>query len=226
MTAGVLFTFTLTGSFAIVAAPEAPAPIHVKTAAPQVLSPLRLEQAIYQDLLHRWRSRVSRVEVRVLAPRDPIQVPAGRLSLEVQPVPTIVRPGRVLFFVLVRVDDMMVRKQKVVAAVKAFADLALTTHGIPHGKILGPSDLERGEWRVRVIEHGLVVSPEEAIGKQLLVTLPRGRPIPQPALHDPDHDTGEAEQGPAEGPGGRAPFEGQERQPRHPPGSGGGFRAR
>ncbi len=55
------------------------------------------------------------------------------------------------------------------------------------GAILQEGDLRRGEWRIRAIEHGLVVSPADAIGKRLQVTVPIGLPVPRVALESAEY---------------------------------------
>lgn len=154
--------------------------------ASQTLTPAQLQQAIHRYLTDWWDEKVSRIRVRLLVPLEAISVPAGRIGLKVEPIGLVMHPGRALFWVRVSVNGRIVRKQKVAAEIQAYAKVALTTRAIQQGEILTEADLQLTEWRIRAIEHGLVVSPDEAIGKRIQLRISEGRPIPRAALEEPE----------------------------------------
>jgi flagella basal body P-ring formation protein FlgA len=150
--------------------------------AKQTVTPTGLERVIEQDLLKRWAGRVSEVAVNVAAPRKAIHIPMGKIGIRVTPIAKVVRPGPQRFRVTVSVEGKVVKRLRIAAIIEAYARVVLTQRPIQRGGVLKSEDLAVGEWRVRDIEHGLVVNPEEAIGKRTQVGISKGRPIPKVAL--------------------------------------------
>lgn len=185
--AGVLPAFTGESPDPVPSLPEQP--------AKQTVTPARLQRAIQRYLSKRWDGRVSKVEVQVITPRGAIRLPAGRLSIRVTPIAVVVRPGPARFRVALAVDGVVARKLKVAASIKAYARIVLTTRAIQRGEVLNAADLTISEWRILDIEHGLVVSPEEAIGKRIRLDRSPHKPIPRVALEARDESSGERGQG-------------------------------
>lgn len=152
----------------------------------QTVTPLDFQRAIHRYLAERWDGKVSKITVLVLAPTEGSRLPAGRLSLSVDPIGLVMQPGRALFWVSLSVNGRPVQKQKVAAEIQAYANVALTTRVIQQGEILTGADLRLTEWRLRAIEHGLVVSPDEAVGKRVQLRISEWRPIPRAALESPE----------------------------------------
>jgi hypothetical protein len=170
---------------ALPATPPDPAPFLSEQPAKQTVTPARLQRAIQRYLSKRWDGRVSKVDVHVNTPREAMRVLAGRLSIRVSPIAVVVRPGPTRFRVTLAVDGVVARRLKVAANVKAYAQIVLTTRALQRGEILSAADLMVSEWRILDIEHGLVVAPEEAIGKRLRLDRFPQRPIPRVALETP-----------------------------------------
>ena len=148
----------------------------------QTVTPEKLQPAIHRYLTDLWAGKVSKVRVQVTSAMEPICVSKGRLGFRPGPLAKVVRPGPIRLRVAILVNGVVVRNIIVAVDSKVFASVVVTTRRIQAGETLSEKDVTIGEWRVRAIEHGLVVLPEEAAGRKILLTLREGRPIPRIAL--------------------------------------------
>jgi hypothetical protein len=149
---------------------------------PQTVTPEKLQPAIHRYLTDLWAGKVSKVRVQVTSAMEPICVSKGRLGFRPGPLAKVVRPGPIRLRVSILVNGVVVRNMIVAVDSKVFAPVVVTTRRIQAGETLSEKDVTIGERRVRAIEHGLVVLPEEAAGRKILLSLREGRPIPRIAL--------------------------------------------
>jgi hypothetical protein len=162
--------------------PDIRKPQQVIPSCPQTVTPEKLQPAIHRYLTDLWSGKVSKVHVQVTSAMEPICVAKGRLEFRPGPLAKVVRPGPIRLRVAVLVNGVLVRKVIVAVDSKVFAPVVLTTRRVQAGETLAEKDVTVGEWRVKAIEHGLVLLPEEAAGRKILLTLREGRPIPRVAL--------------------------------------------
>jgi flagella basal body P-ring formation protein FlgA len=150
------------------------------------VTPARLERAVKQYLWARWGGRISRVNVRVTAPRETISLPPGRLSIRIMPLAKVIRPAPSRLRITLVVNKHVAQKLVAAVTIEAYAKVVLASRPIQRGEVVSVEHFTRGEWRIREIDHGLMIDPNEVIGRRTKVAISPGRPIPHIALERPD----------------------------------------
>ena len=143
------------------------------------------EQAIFSALTHQYGRPHHRVKVRVLFPKKPLTVPAGKLHLEVEKLAGGARMGRRSFRVGLFMNGQFTKTINVVAEVRAQAIVTTPVRWIKPKEVVGKDDVTSMTVDVPSLTHDFILKPDDVIGKQVLRPLPPQRPIRKIMLDDP-----------------------------------------
>lgn len=143
------------------------------------------EQVILAELTRRYGKFHHEVSVRILFPREVVEVPKGNLRLEIGDWSGGGRTGRRSFRVKAFVNQQFIQTINVVSEVKAQAEVATPIRWLKPQEVIAAEDLAPMMVDVPSLTHDFVLNLEEAIGKQVLRPLPPRQPIQKPMLDHP-----------------------------------------
>jgi flagella basal body P-ring formation protein FlgA len=143
------------------------------------------ERAIFSALIRQYGRPHHRVGIRILSPKNPLPVPAGRLHLEVEKNAGGARTGRRSFRVGLFINGQFIKTVSVVGVVKAQATLVTPVRWIKPKEVLGAEDVTVMTVDVPSLTHNFVLDLHDVIGKEVLRPLPPKQPIRKSLLGDP-----------------------------------------
>ncbi len=143
------------------------------------------ERVILAELTRRYGRPNHQVSLRVLFPGRVVEVPRGRLQLEVNEWPGAGRTGRLAFRVGVFVNRQFIKTVNVVGEVKVQAQVATPVRWLKPKEVVEAEDLATMMVDVPFLTHDFVLDLEEAIGKEVLRPLPPRQPIRKIMLDHP-----------------------------------------
>ena len=143
------------------------------------------ERAIFSALIRQYGRPKHRVGVRILFPKKPLKVPAGRLHLEVEKIAGGARTGRRSFRVGIFIDEQFIKTVSVVGEVKAQATVATAVRWIKPKEIVRAEDVRAMTMNVPSLTHDFVLGLNDVIGKEVLRPLPPRQPIRKAFLDNP-----------------------------------------
>lgn len=143
------------------------------------------ERVILAELTRRYGRPNHQVSLRVLFPGRVVEVPRGRLQLEVNEWPGGGRTGRLAFRVGVFVNRQFIKTVNVVGEVKVQAQVATPVRWLKPKEVVEAEDLVPMMVDVPFLTHDFVLDLEEAIGKEVLRPLPPRQPIRKIMLDHP-----------------------------------------
>ena len=143
------------------------------------------ERVIFSALIRQYGRPHHRVGIRILYPKKPLIVPAGRLHLEIEKISGGARTGRRSFRVGLFVNDQFIKTVSVVGEVKAKATVATPVRWIKPKEIVRAEDVRAMTVLVPSLTHDFVLDLNDVIGKEVLRPLPPRQPIRKALLDDP-----------------------------------------
>ena len=143
------------------------------------------EKAIFSVLTRQYGRPHHRVRVRILFPKKPLTVPAGKLHLEVEKLAGGARMGRRSFRVGLFMNGQFSKTINVVAEVRAQAIVTTPVRWIKPKEVVVKDDVTSMTVDVPSLTHDFILKPDDVIGKQVLRPLPPQRPIRKIMLDDP-----------------------------------------
>ncbi|GJL66059.1 MAG: hypothetical protein NPIRA05_10300 [Nitrospirales bacterium] len=145
----------------------------------------QLHQTIMDDLRTRFESKNMQLELQVLFPKKPIEVPAGRLGLDVRNDRFSDLTGRRAFRVQVRVDAQLIKTVSVVASVTARVEVLTPVRWIKVYEVLTSKDVVKRTVNLRTLSQDVLMDPKDIIGKQAARSLPPHQPLRSSFLAEP-----------------------------------------
>jgi flagella basal body P-ring formation protein FlgA len=143
------------------------------------------ERVIFSALLRQYGRPHHRVGVRIIFPKNPLIVPAGRLHLDVEKISGGARTGRRSFRVGLFVNEQFIKTVNVVGEVKAQATVATPVRWIKPKEIVRAEDVIAMTVNVPSLTHDFILDLNDVIGKEVLRPLPPRQPIRKALLDDP-----------------------------------------
>jgi len=152
--------------------------------AVQAVTAPDFEQALFQEISRRYARPAHKISLQVLYPKQPITVPKGNLHIDVDGV-NGGRTGRRAFRVQIFVSGQFIKTVNVVAELKGTVEAVMPVRWIRPKEILSQEDMELVMIEVPSLTHDLVLGLEEAVGKQVLRSLPPKQAIRKNVLDHP-----------------------------------------
>jgi len=143
------------------------------------------ERAIVAELTRRYGRPHHQVSFRVLFPKQSVEVPKGRIHLEVGEWSGGGRTGRRAFRVGVFVNQQFLQTVNVVGEVKAQVEVTTPTRWLKPKEVVTVEDLSTMMVDAPSLTHDFILDFDEVIGKQVLRPLPARQPIRKSMLDDP-----------------------------------------
>ena len=144
-----------------------------------------LEKAIFSALSRQYGRAQHRMSVRILIPKVPLSVPAGRRHLEVEQLTNGARTGRRAFRIKLFINGQFIKILNVVGEVKAQAIVAIPVRWIKPKEVIVAEDVASLKVALPSLTHDFVLDQANLIGKQVLRPLPPRKPIRKIMLDDP-----------------------------------------
>ena len=154
-------------------------------AVEQSVSAQDFERAIFSTLTRQYGRPHHRVKVRILFPKKPLTVQAGKLHLEIEKLAGGARTGRRSFRVGVFINGQFLKTINVVGEVKVQATVTTPKRWIKPKEVVMAKDVVTMMVDVPSLTHDFILNQEDVIGKQVLRPLPPGKPIRKIMLDDP-----------------------------------------
>jgi flagella basal body P-ring formation protein FlgA len=143
------------------------------------------ERVVLAELTRRFGRPHHEVSVRILFPREVVEVPRGMLHLEIGDWSGGGRTGRRAFRVEVFVNRKFVKTINVVGEVKAQAEVATPLRWLKPKEVVTAEDLALVVVDVPSLTHDFYLNLEEVVGKQVVRPLPPRLPIKKVMLDYP-----------------------------------------
>ncbi|MDH3502936.1 MAG: flagellar basal body P-ring formation chaperone FlgA [Nitrospirota bacterium] len=143
------------------------------------------EQVIVAELTRRYGRPHHQVSFRVLVPKQLVEVPKGKLHLEVGEWSGGGRTGRRAFRVGVFVNQQFLKTVNVVGEVKAQVEVATPIRWLKPKEVVTVEDLSTMMVDAPSLTHDFILDLDEVIGKQVLRPLPPSQPIRKIMLDNP-----------------------------------------
>lgn len=143
------------------------------------------ERVILRELTRRYGRPHHHVTFRVLFPSQLVEVPKGKLGLEVREWSGGGRTGRRAFRIGIFVNQQFLKTVNVMGEVKAQAEVLTSVRWLKPKDVVEDGDLSPMMMDMPSLTHDFVLGFEEAIGKQVLRPLPPGQPIRKIMLDHP-----------------------------------------
>lgn len=143
------------------------------------------ERAIFSVLTRQYGRPHHRVGVRILFPKKPLSVSAGKLHLEIEKLSGGARTGRRSFRVGLFINGQFVKTINVVGEIKARATVIAPVRWIKPREVVLAEDVTAMTVDLPSLTHDFILDSEEVIGKQVLRPLSPRQPIRKTMLDDP-----------------------------------------
>ncbi len=151
----------------------------------QTVSLKTFEQAIYVAMTRHYGRPDHRLSLQILFPKKPINVPQGKVQLEVDNTTGGARMGRRAFRVHLFVSGKFLKTMNVVTELKARAVVAIPMRWLKPREIVQAEDVRMMMVNLPSLTHDFILDREQAVGKQVLRPLPPRQPIQRVKLDDP-----------------------------------------
>ena len=161
------------------------APPHSGSSQRQTIVASDLEHTILSALTRKYGRRHHRVSVRILFPKKPLVVPAGKLDLEIEKLGRSGRTGRRSFRIGLFLDGQFRKTINVVGEIKAQATVAVPTRWMKPKEVVSAEDVAIITVDMPSLTHDFILNQKEVIGKQVLRPLSPRKPIRKIMLDDP-----------------------------------------
>jgi flagella basal body P-ring formation protein FlgA len=143
------------------------------------------ERAIFSTLTRQYGRPNHRVKVRILFPKKPLTVQAGKLHLEVEKLAGGARTGRRSFRIGVFINGQFIKTINVVGEVKVQVPVTTPVRWIKPKEVVTAKDVMTMMVDVPSLTHDFILDSDDVIGKQVLRPLPPRKPIRKIMLDDP-----------------------------------------
>jgi flagellar basal body P-ring formation protein FlgA len=135
------------------------------------------EGVIVAELTRRYGRSHHQVSFRVLFPKQSVEVPKGKLHLEIGEWSGGGRTGRRAFRIGIFVNQQFLRTVNVVGEVKAQVEVATPIRWLKPKEVVTVEDLSLMMVDAPSLTHDFILDFDEVIGKQVLRPLPPRQPI-------------------------------------------------
>ncbi len=143
------------------------------------------ERVILAELTRRYGRSHHQVSFRVLFPKRVVEVPKGKIHLEIGEWSGGGRTGRRAFRVGIFVNHQFFRTVNVVGEVKAQVEVATPTRWLKPKELVTGEDLSLMMVDAPSLTHDFILDLDEVIGKQVVRPLPPRQPIRKVMLDYP-----------------------------------------
>ena len=154
-------------------------------AVEQSISAQDFERAIFSALTRQYGRPHHRMKVRILFPKKPLTVPAGKIHLEVGKLAGGARTGRRSFRVGLFMNGQFLKTINVVGEVKVQVIVTTPVRFIKPKEVVMAKDVMTMMVDVPSLTHDFILNQDDVIGKQVLRPLPPRQPIRKIMLDDP-----------------------------------------
>ncbi|GJL53208.1 MAG: hypothetical protein NPIRA02_03400 [Nitrospirales bacterium] len=145
----------------------------------------QFQNAIMKDLQARIPSRDMKLDVQVVFPKTPLDVPAGRLTLDVQQDRLRHLAGRRAFRVRVMVNSKPIKTVNIVTSVSIRAEVPTPVRWIKMHEVLTAKDLITTTVNLQTVHPDIVLSPDDILGKRATRSLPPHQPLRSSFVAEP-----------------------------------------
>ncbi|MDT3779502.1 flagellar basal body P-ring formation chaperone FlgA [Nitrospira sp. MA-1] len=159
-----------------------PTPVRLNT---QTVGVKDFERVIVSELTRRYGRPHHQVSFRVLFPKQLMEVPKGKLHLEIGAWSGGGRTGRRAFRVGIFVNQQFLQTVNVVGEVKAQVEVATPIRWLKPTEVVTVEDLSSMMVDAPSLTHDFILDLDEVVGKQVLRPLPPSQPIRKTMLDDP-----------------------------------------
>lgn len=135
------------------------------------------ERVIVGELTRRYGRPHHQVSFRVLFPKQSVEIPKGKLLLEIGEWSGGGRTGRRAFRVGVFVNQQFLKTVNVMGEVKAEVEVAIPIRWLKPKEVVTVEDLSLMMVDAPSLTHDFILDLDEIIGKQVLRPLPPRQPI-------------------------------------------------
>jgi flagella basal body P-ring formation protein FlgA len=143
------------------------------------------KQAIFSALTRKYGRRHHRVSVRILFPKKPLVLPAGKLDLEIEKMAGGARTGRRSFRIGLFLNGQFMKTINVVGEVKVQATVVAPTRWMKPKEVVLAEDVTAITVDMPSLTHDFILNQEDVIGKKVLRPLSPRKPIRKIMLDDP-----------------------------------------
>ena len=143
------------------------------------------ERVILSKLTRQYGRPNHHLNVRIVAPKKPMAVPAGKLHLEIEKLTGGARMGRRAFRVGLFLNGQFIKTVNVVGEVKAQVRATAPTRWMKPKEVVRAEDITVIMVDVPSLTHDFMLKEEDVIGKQVLRSLSPRRPIRKIMLEEP-----------------------------------------
>ena len=154
-------------------------------AVPRELQPELIKKTIQRHLEREWGARVKAIEVTVLEPADPIQIPSGVVELQVVASQSEEILGRRMFHMLVMTNGRPWKTIDILTDVVAMVDVVVPNRYLKSEELVDAEDLTISRIRIHDLKHPFITDQEEVIGKSVVRPLQADTPIRPAFLKKP-----------------------------------------
>ncbi len=150
-----------------------------------LVQPEQLRRAIVRHLEQSLAGRVREVQVTVIEPQEPIQMPSGRAEIAVLPSPLDEGLGRRVFNVQLSHNGRPVETVEVLSDVTGYADVVVPARLIKQDEIIEPEDVTLSRIKLMDLRQQFITDPGEVVGKSAVRPLQSQLPIRLASLKKP-----------------------------------------
>ncbi len=125
------------------------------------------------------------VSVRIVFPKKPLPMKAGKLHLELEKISGGARTGRRSFRVGLYIDRQFIKMINVVGDVKAEAMVIMPLRSMRRNEVFAKEDVTTMRMAMPSLTHDFILHQDEVLGKQVLRSLPPRQPISKAMVDDP-----------------------------------------
>lgn len=158
---------------------------HDGPAKGQFIAARDFEQAIFSALSREYGRPRHRMGIRILSPKKPLRVRAGKFHLDVEKLTGGARTGRRAFRVGLFINGQFTKTINVVSEITVKANVTVPIRWIKPKEVVRAEDVTTMTVDVPSLTHDFILHQDEVIGKQVLRPLPPRRPIRKSMLDDP-----------------------------------------
>lgn len=162
-----------------------PAPLALAMASKQAVTPQQFRTTLEQKFREQFPMKDIDFSVDILFPKQPIQVPKGKVGIQIPPDTMNGRTGRRSIRGAIHVNAKFEKMVNLVADVRARTKVVAPIRFIKAREIVQPEDIHMIDVALPALQHDFLKHEDMAIGKKTLRLLSPNLPIHEPYLTAP-----------------------------------------